>query len=536
MKRLIFSIYAAFSLLAGISGLFGVGDKVLSIGAFSGWRDFETREALTEVSQVRPNPVLALSSANQSFIGFNASNPDLYLSFDEGSPLRFTDRRGYYDIVVSSRLGSVGGPLARQGDGAARFSTSDIVQSSSTSEEALVLWPQRGALFAPGSPIRDFSIEFWLNPSNPVNGEQILNWSSTIQAGSSDYNRQRIQCAVIRNRLQWTFSNFFLDPQGRIPASLRSITISGSPLIPGTWSHHLIRFNSEYGVLEYLVDGRQEALVYVTSTGNERGEVYTPLIGQESNFALGSRFTGLMDEFKIHSQYLETLSRTRYSSSGGRAESGTLDLGRINTQLLRLEATGGRIFGNHGNRRNEYAGSRNYSFADHSELRFFIRFSDIPHQWNMPWIPVQPGVDFPGNFKGRYAQLAVEFFPSGDGETTPYLEEIKLVYRNIEPPPPPAMVFAAAEDGAVELSWRAVANLNLGGYLVYFGTSSENYFGEQGNASPIDAGTSTSIRIEGLRNGTLYYFAVVSYDRDFLEPGTFSREIAARPQRVPDLR
>ena len=536
MKRLIFSIYAAFILLSGVSYLFGVGEKVLSIGAFSGWRDFETRETLTEVSQIRPNPVLALSSTNQRFAESNTAAPDLYLSFDEGNPGRFRDMAGHYDIIVSSRLGSVGLPLARQGSGAARFSTSDIVQLSSVIEEPLVLWPRRGALFAPGSPIRDFSIEFWLNPSNPVNGEQILNWYSTIQAGTREFTRQRIECSVSRNRLQWTFSNFFLDPQGRIPANLRTIIVSGSPIIPGTWSHHLIRFNSEFGILEYLVDGRQEALVYVTSTGNERGEVFTPLIGQESSLSLGSRFTGLLDEFKVHPHYLETPSRTRYPLAGGRAETGTLDLGRINTRLLRLEATGGRIFGNNGNRRNEYAAARTYSFIDNSEMRFFIRYSDIPHQWDMPWIPIQPGVNFPESFKGRYAQLAVEFFPSGDGETTPYLEEIKLVYRNIEPPPPPAMIFAAAADGAVELSWRSVANTNLGGYLVYFGTSSENYFGEQGTASPIDAGTSTSIRIEGLRNGTLYYFAVASYDKDFLEPGAFSRETAARPQRVPEIR
>ena len=175
MKRTIFSIYVAFSILSGISSLFGVGDKALSIGAFSGWRSFETREALVEVSQVRPNPVLALSSVNHRVIESNTSNLDLYLSFDEGSPGRFRDITGHYDIVISSRLGSAGIPLARQGNGAARFSTSDIVQSSSVGEEALVLWPRAGSLFAPGSPIRDFSIEFWLNPSNPVNGEQILN-------------------------------------------------------------------------------------------------------------------------------------------------------------------------------------------------------------------------------------------------------------------------------------------------------------------------------------------------------------------------
>jgi hypothetical protein len=41
----------------------------------------------------------------------------------------------------------------------------------------------------------------------------------------------------------------------------------------------------------------------------------------------------------------------------------------------------------------------------------------------------------------------------------------------------------------------------------------------------------TSIRIEGLKNGTLYYFSVASYDKILREPGDFSRETAARPQK-----
>jgi hypothetical protein len=74
---------------------------------------------------------------------------------------------------------------------------------------------------------------------------------------------------------------------------------------------------------------------------------------------------------------------------------------------------------------------------------------------------------------GRYVQIATEFFPSGDGETTPYLEELRLIYRPMEPPPPPVQLAAFARDGAVELTWRPVADSNLGGYLVYYGTSKE---------------------------------------------------------------
>jgi hypothetical protein len=64
--------------------------------------------------------------------------------------------------------------------------------------------------------------------------------------------------------------------------------------------------------------------------------------------------------------------------------------------------------------------------------------------------------------------------------------------------------------------------------------------------SPLDAGDRTSFRVEGLNNGTLYYFAVAAYSkydslnsgfvfepgRLVIEPGEFSREAAARPLRM----
>jgi hypothetical protein len=156
------------------------------------------------------------------------------------------------------------------------------------------------------------------------------------------------------------------------------------------------------------------------------------------------------------------------------------------------------------------------------------------------------GVQVNGFYKGiqgflKFGLPAVNFYPSGDGETTPYLDELQLIYRTAEPPTPPAQLSAAARDGAVELSWRASPGRELGGYLVYFGTSSGEYFGDHvilGNeaaASPVNVGNRTFVRIEGLKNGTLYYFAVAAYSSGSNEPGVFSREAAARPLKEPPV-
>jgi hypothetical protein len=90
-----------------------------------------------------------------------------------------------------------------------------------------------------------------------------------------------------------------------------------------------------------------------------------------------------------------------------------------------------------------------------------------------------------------------------------------------------------ARDGAVELTWRASPSRDAGGYYVYYGTASGDYLEAK---SPVDAGSRTSIIIDGLKNGTLYYFSVAAYNKPqnegytFVpEPGEFSREVAARP-------
>jgi len=539
MRKVFIWIIAMIS----VSGLYGVGEEIISIGAGSGWRTMEFRQGLTEIPQLRPHPVLGLSSASSLA---RDTYTDLYLSFDEGTPGRFKDYIGNYDVSVSPAIQAVGAPLARRGSGAASFSAIDYARLAAVSGETvpprnstegpLVVRPRRGALFSSGSYVRDFSIEFWLYPSNLENGEQILSWSSSYLVSTRDVTFQRIQCVVSRNRLQWVFTNFFSDPQGRIlrePGNpQRTVTLTGSPILPKTWSHHLIRFNSDVGLLEYLIDGRQEALIYTTPTGREGGQINTPVIGDDGSLVLGGLYTGYIDEVRISGQYLETPVLGRFPLRGGRAESRPIDLGSPQARLLKIEATGGRARGN-GNSQNEYVGQKGFLFADHSELRFFVRFSNNPYQWNnSPWIPIETGRDLPDTFLGRYVQAAVEFFPSGDGEGTPYLEELRLIYRPMEPPPPPTQLMAFARDGAVELSWRPVTNNNLGGYFVYYGTSSEEYFGAEGaSPSPLDAGNRTSIRIEGLKNGTLYYFSVASYDKILKQPGDFSRETAARPQR-----
>jgi hypothetical protein len=545
--------------------LFGqtVGEKTIAIGGENTWNAVERRAGITMLEAVRPRPVLALDSGLQgAAVTPRASSasegslfPDLAISFDQAAPDLFTDQAGRYEVIAAPQsaeavLSAVDSRWARMGEGAVFFSAAAARGSiglpgtgmQPDSAGPLVIHAQDpDALFAPGHHVRDFSVEFWLYPLNVENGEQILSWAASRPKAQGGYYFQRIQCAVIKNRLQWHFQDFFSAPGGE---AVQSLILNGaSPVVPKLWSHHLIRFDADSGLLEYLVNGKTEALGYTTPSGTEGGEVYTPIIGIGGEFVLGKGYTGLMDEFRIHNRYAAQVGG-EFSTEGsiqkypaaGRMETRALDLGQESSGILRLEALGGRITLAGDRVRNDYAGKGDFRFADNSVVQFFMRAGDNPYSWNdADWQVVSPGISLPPGFRGRYVQVAAVFYPSAGGETSPYLEELQIVYRPNEPPLPPTGVTAVARDGAVEISWRNSPSTELDGYLVYYGTGPGEYLGSGAlrGPSPIDAGKRNTLRIEGLNNGTLYYFAVVSYTKSLASSsarvGEFSREVTARP-------
>ncbi|MDR1175767.1 MAG: hypothetical protein LBK83_09910 [Treponema sp.] len=509
-------------------GLFAVGEKYLILGGSATWQGIETRHDIIETEGLRPYPVLTLSSARRGA----ALDTDLSLSFDEEKPELFGSALSSYRIQPGMTAAS-GPRLARQGSGAALFSgKSDGLNIEASGTEAL---------FAPGNSIGSFSLEFWLYPQNLENGEQILGW---IAGG------QRIQCSAARNRLQWDFQGFFLPPGNG--ENLSRFRLSGlSAVIPKQWSHHLIRYNGNSGLLEYLVNGETEAMVYTTGNSRESGEVYVPMAGQGGFFTLGKHFSGLIDEFVIRGRASEHVEAGKYRAEGGRIESRVLDLGQKNSSVFNIVALGGHAVSTGKKLQNHYGSAgafRPVSLSDDSAVRFFARAGEDPFALRSdPWTPFIPGTALPG-LRGRYVQVAADLYPSGDREGSPYLEKILVAWFPDEPPRPPEQIACRALDGAVELNWKSSVDRDTAGYLVYFGTSKGEYFGDRDSAkkdapvSPVDAGNRTSIRIDGLQNGRLYYFTIAAYDAAglweameeddppaFFHAGEFSRELSARP-------
>jgi len=541
MKKRSFIITVVYIFLFVSGSVYGVGESTITLGGNAAWRMAEYRAGVAEIASVRPFPVLVLSSQTGiSTAGYSAasgvlgnftdlSEPafDLSISFDESNTGLYRDSIGNYRVSASQGIEAADRRYARAGTGAALFN----------GNSPLKVEPQsKNALFAPGNRIGDFTIEFWLYPLNMENGEQVFSWAGTMQSGGN-YSVQRIQCTASRNRLKWSFVNFFTSPDITNDSHSRiNIEFSGNaPVVPKTWSHHLVRFDAATGMVEYIVNGNSEAIVYATPTGRESNQVYTPTAGAGSVFLLCERFSGLMDEFKIHSVCAGRSSIQKYVPSGGRMETRAIDLGQNSSSVVRINASGGRISVRGGGTNSEFRENGRFRFSDNTEMNFFIRSSENPYLLgDSPWISFTPGVNISG-IKGRYVQIAVDFYPSADGEASPYLEQLRIVYSPGEPPLPPKNLTATAVDGGVLLRWKHSPNSDTARYLVYYSAVRGELFGDDAllGPSPIDVGNRNSLFIEGLRNGTLYYFKIAAYDEvrglSGYNAGEFSSEVTARP-------
>jgi hypothetical protein len=532
MGRFVFLIWLCAAVY--IAPLFAVGEKTKTSGGASGWSALSMLQNVTELNGIRPSPVLLISSAAQA----NRDDIDMYLSFNSRSA-RIEDDAGRYFVKTNYGVEIADARWSRRGTGSALFSGVRPVsyQSKMKKQAPLVITPASSeALFAPSQNIGDFSIEFFVYPNNLSSGEEILSWQATVKGGSGDQTNgvyQSITCAAARSRLYWTFENFFRSADGK---RTKNISFSSTePLSPKTWSHHLVRFDSDSGLLEYLVNGVPQSVVYTSESGRQGGEIYTPVSGERGALFLGSDFTGLLDEFKITHSFVEFPGGSRYPAAGGHVETRPIDLGEVNSEVKKIDIKGGRVQFSALTMQNEYAKDGDIRFSDQTQAHFFIRAANSPYDIDRAnWQPLKSGAEI-HSIRGRYVQLAADLYPSANLDASPYIEEITVTYVPHNAPLPPENITAIAEDGGVTLSWKERRFDSAKGYLVYYGTKKGEYFGIgaiQGE-SPIDVGRVSSVHLDSLSNGVLYYFAVAAYDDGgATHVGMFGREVTARPLRV----
>lgn len=451
-------------------------------------------------------PELALSPAASGV----DQNTDMLLTFDGqssgGGPTEATGRwsvktTGPYEQSAASRFGAGAG----------------VFRAPATK---LTLEPEASALFSPELPMGDFSLEFWLRPTRADSGEIVLMWKATRRSGKA-WLSQQVSCVILRNRVVFGFLNFFANPSG----AETMVSLSGaSVLVPGVWSHHLVRFDSATGLVEYLMNGKTEAVAYATSTKKQAGTVFNPVAGSSGKLDVAQNYTGLIDELRLTSDFIEQPVLTRYRPAGGTVVSPIIDLGSTNTIISAIDAA--------------------VRTPAESAIHWSYRASDSPVGWQddaPAWIPFTPGSQLATSGKvparGRYVQLRLMLYPDASAEQSPSVGSIKIRYQPDLPPSPPSTVRATGGDGRITVRWTSVSESDVRGYVVYYGLASGDYFGTGSSEGPspifVQGANSTSLTLNGLKNGTLYFIAVAAYD-DATPPhiGEFSREISARPSRV----
>lgn len=434
---------------------------------------------------------------------------DLLLHFDDEA---LRDEAGHWSVEAGQDFQIEG--TAAIGQGSASFTRP---------KSSLRLQPGRSALLAPGSRFRDFSIEFWLYPTAVQNGEALLSWQSTASLAGV-LRSQGLSCTVAGGRLSWNFQGFFDMPGQAAAVQAQRVELRArKPLLPRAWSHHLLRFDGDTGLLEYLVDNQTEATAYLTSTGREGGTVYAPAIGSAAPLILGQDFRGFVDEFRLSRAFVDKPSLTAYGRDPGLLLSPVADLGYAHSRLLRVEVQA--------------------KTPGATGLELSYRISDEWVAWDLEspeWLPLRAGEALPESARGRYAQVRAEFFPDGKAAFSPSLSAITLHYEADPPPPPPARLVAIPKDGAIQLAWSRVPEADVAGYLIYYGSAPGDYFGSTARegSSPVDVGNVLSYTLSGLPNGGLLYLVVAAYDKAAApgnpasRAGEFSGEVTARPSRT----
>ncbi len=438
---------------------------------------------------------------NRSELASTPGTTDLLLTFNEPKQ---RDQSGNYAVKEHPEFSST---YFKSGGGSATFDR----------EHRVVLEADRkGSLFSPHTNWEDFTIEFWLYPANPKEGESIIQWKGLGRKGEDIYS-QSILCHFTNRRLVWSFSNIFQMPDS--PESYYEI--SGDPILPRQWNHHMLRYDSHTGMLEYLINGQPSAIIYTTDDGNESNTVYTPRVGDEpGELVIGEGMTGFLDEFRIERMFLEDLSTKQYKLPGY-GISPVLDLkftdSRINS-LTALENSRGNsaVF--------PYYFTTN-SLLEAERIKMDFSGEETVLSADTRWKSFD---NLNEESRGRYLLLAFLMYPDMKEDLSPGLSFLEVDYTPSLPPLPPAYIFAETnERGEVRVEWNPSASPDVAGYLLFFGENPGEYIYP---GSPLKIEKENYTLIEGLSPFKQYFFAVKSYtDSESPRYSDFSEEISIRP-------
>ena len=495
MKRFIFVGILTIFLLHAFTE-----EAIFQLGGTYGWEKVSKLENIT----LEPGRFGLRAASLTSKHKTQDNGLDLYLSFDDQNIHNLKN----YTVISTSFLPS--------GQANAKYGNNAAICTVQEQKSAVSLSPRHGSFFAGNEVLGSFTIEFWIKPEVTTAGATILEWNASLaKTGTIFY--QHISARIMQNKIEWLFQDIWQKNKQGISVNLKS----KSMLLPEKWSHHLITYNSENGLLEYRINGYIEAIEFLTDTRRENGEILFAELGRGTKVEFGKEFSGILDECIVNKSFSEikNLSYTteifeRLPLEGGRLESEIIDTGGNYSQAFYLEV--------------------DETKPEQTEIVYYLRYANEQFNWTESypqWIEITPGCELK-NFTARYFQIAAQLYPDGTCQASPMVHTIKLNYEKDSLPLPPNAVYAEGINGAVELTWTPSVDFDTQGYIIYYGERSGQYFYKE---SPIIVGQTLNYTVTGLENGRLYFFSVVAYDKAGPNyPGYFSKEVWARPTGAVD--
>lgn len=350
--------------------------------------------------------------------------------------------------------------------------------------KSFVKMDNRGYAYSSEDSINSFTIEFYLNPYQIRMNSKVLSKISIYNNGNStEYSG--VRASIIDGKLVWRFDNLFM-----YNGQYSNITLSaGESLKPNEWRHHSVSFDAKTGKLVKYIDGLEEEVLYLTSSGDINGSPYMLNINNiiYDPLYLGQGFIGGIDAFSFTPIFKKNFNLYKYLKNG-----------EIISEVI--DFTNNNIF----------IDSINYraNIANGTYIDIYYRISDsyfLPEDNFVEWKRLNGNNII--NERGRYIQIRTEFQSDTERNISPILNNMEIVYHNGKAPQKPINLTATAVNNSAVLRWEG-SHENVTGYKIYYGTKSGIY--NNADNIPIIVGNQTEYVVNGLRNGETYYFTITA--------------------------
>ena len=360
--------------------------------------------------------------------------------------------------------------------------------------------------FSRDNKINSFTIEFYLNPYQIRMNSKVYSKISIYNDGTgSKYSG--IRANIINGKLVWQFNNIFMYEGKYYNVNLSK----GEYLKENEWRHHSISFDATTGKLVKYIDGLEEEVIYLTSTGDRTGSPYTINFDNITSVPtyLGQGFIGGIDSFNFIPIYKNKFELYQYEKSG-----------ELITKVLNF------------NNQNFFIDTIDYNgiIKDKTYIDVYYRASEnyfSEENDNIEWVRLENKNNIINSKKIKYIQLKAVLETDNKRDKTPVLEAIKVGYHLPKKPLKPINIKATPLNGSIMLQWEG-SHEDISGYKIYYGTESGIY--NNANNEPIIVDDINEYIIDNLDNNEIYYFRVTTIGGEGGNiESDFSEEVYARP-------